>query len=152
MPTLERKSHSKDSIFLSDSGGPVNFIPPSNVTLELDDIETDKTGYFKTTVKIPNRPSEDAQKIETIMRRAVGNPHLTQTAYDTWDKIIETIFLALLATTIGTALSIPISFFAARNLMKEIVSNLIGLISSGYCYSHRFCHRFICGQLDELGW
>ncbi len=107
--------------------GPVNFIPPSNVTLEMADVETDENGYFKTTVKLPNRPNDAEQKIEAIIRRNVGMPHFTQTAYDTWDKIIETIFLALLATTIGTILSIPISFFAARNLMKEIESNLIGL-------------------------
>jgi phosphonate ABC transporter permease subunit PhnE len=109
------------------TGGPVKFIPSSKVALDIQDIQTDETGYFKTVVKIPNRPDDAAQKIETIIRRPVGSPHLTQTAYDTWDKIIETIFLALLATTIGTLLSIPISFFAARNLMKEIVSNLIGL-------------------------
>ncbi len=110
-----------------NAAGPVNFIPPSNVTLELADVETDQNGYFQASVKIPNRPNETVQKIEAIIRRNVGTPHLTQTAYDTWDKIIETIFLALLATTIGTLLSIPISFFAARNLMKEIESNLIGL-------------------------
>jgi phosphonate ABC transporter permease subunit PhnE len=109
------------------NGGPVNFIPPSNVKLELSNIETDDAGHFQTTIKLPNRPNTVEQKIEAIVRRPVGMPHLTQTAYDTWDKIIETIFLALLATTIGTLLSIPISFFAARNLMKEIVSNLIGL-------------------------
>lgn len=113
--------------FPPDTSGPVNFIPPSNVTLELSKVETDSTGYFKTIAKLPNRPNTKEQKIEAILRRPVGMPHLTQTAYDTWDKIIETIFLALLATTIGTLLSIPISFFAARNLMKEIVSNLIGL-------------------------
>lgn len=114
---------------VAEAKGPLNFIPSSKVTLELADVETDANGYFKALIKIPNRPDEAAQKIETIIRREVGSPHFTQTAYDTWDKIIETIFLALLATTIGTLLSIPISFFAARNLMKEIVSNIIGLSS-----------------------
>lgn len=113
--------------FPPNAAGPVNFIPPSNVTLEMADVETDENGYFKTSVKLPNRPNEEVQKIETIIRRNLGTPYLTKTAYDTWDKIIETIFLALLATTIGTILSVPISFFAARNLMKEIESNLIGL-------------------------
>ena len=32
------------------------------------------------------------------------------------------VFLALIATTIGTALAIPISFMAARNLMGNVVS------------------------------
>lgn len=132
--------------------GPINFIPPSNVTLELSDIETDETGYFKTTIKIPNRPEDVAQKIEAIVRQSVGMPHLTQTAYDTWDKIIETIFLALLATTIGTLLSIPISFFAARNLMKEIVSTLIGLASQVIAIPIGFfIGRYIAEWMSSIG-
>jgi phosphonate ABC transporter permease subunit PhnE len=107
--------------------GPMNFIPPGKVNLDIGDIQTDANGYFKITAKLPNRPDTTEQRIEAIVRRPVGAPHLTQTAYDTWEKIIETIFLALLATTIGTILSIPLSFFAARNLMKDVVGNLIGL-------------------------
>jgi phosphonate ABC transporter permease subunit PhnE len=107
--------------------GPMNFIPPSKVNLDLGDIQTDASGYFKITTNVPNRPDTTEQRIEAVVRRPIGAPHLTQTAYDTWEKIIETIFLALLATTIGTLLSIPLSFLAARNLMKEVVGNLIGL-------------------------
>jgi phosphonate ABC transporter permease subunit PhnE len=43
---------------------------------------------------------------------------------DTIDKIIETVFMALLATAIGTLLAIPISFFAAQNLMRMVTSTL----------------------------
>jgi phosphonate ABC transporter permease subunit PhnE len=138
--------------FPAKTSGPINFIPPSNVNLELSSVETDQTGYFTTTIKLPNRPDTTEQKIEAIVRRSVGAPHLTQTAYDTWDKIIETIFLALLATTIGTLLSIPISFLAARNLMKEIVSNLIGLsaqiiaIPIGF-----FIGQFVADWMSLLG-
>lgn len=138
--------------FPANTAGPVNFIPPSKVTLELSNINIDKAGYFTTTIKLPNRPNTAEQKIETIVRQPVGLPHLTQTAYDTWDKIIETIFLALLATTIGTLLSIPISFLAARNLMKEIVSNLIGLsaqviaIPVGF-----FIGQFVADWMSSLG-
>lgn len=48
----------------------------------------------------------------------------TDTTNDTIDLIIETIFMALLATTIGTLLAIPVSFLAARNLMLEVTSPL----------------------------
>jgi phosphonate ABC transporter permease subunit PhnE len=64
------------------------------------------------------------------MRRNVGVPHFTQTAKDTWDKIIETVFLALLATTLGTILAIPLSFIAARNLMKPVRSPLTSIALS----------------------
>lgn len=49
---------------------------------------------------------------------------LTETTINTINLIIETIFMALLATTIGTVLAIPISFLAARNLMLEVTAPL----------------------------
>jgi phosphonate ABC transporter permease subunit PhnE len=49
---------------------------------------------------------------------------LTETSVDTVRLIVETIFMALLATTIGTVLAIPASFLAARNLMLEVTSPL----------------------------
>ncbi|MCA9953235.1 MAG: hypothetical protein KC434_00845, partial [Anaerolineales bacterium] len=49
---------------------------------------------------------------------------LTETTVNTLNLIVETIFMALLATTIGTFLAIPVSFLAARNLMLEVTSPL----------------------------
>ncbi len=108
--------------------GPLNFMPAdSDVSLQLDTIETDANGHFKTEVRLSNRPNDKIQELHAITRRNVGAPKLTQTAYDTWDKIIETVFLALLATTFGTLLAIPLSFVAARNLMKDVKSSLIAM-------------------------
>ncbi len=106
---------------LPNTGGPLNFIPPSGVKLTLGRLETDDDGHFSLTVKLPNRqPVEEAQILRATARQSVGRPHFTGIAKTTWDKIIETVFLALLATTIGTALAIPISFIAARNLMSSV--------------------------------
>ena len=49
---------------------------------------------------------------------------LTETSVSTLSLIVETIFMALLATTVGTLLAIPVSFLAARNLMLEVTSPL----------------------------
>lgn len=49
-----------------------------------------------------------------------GQYVLSQAARITVERIIETIFMALLASTIGTILAVPISFLAARNLMEYI--------------------------------
>jgi phosphonate ABC transporter permease subunit PhnE len=70
------------------------------------------------------------QYIRATLSRNVGAPHLTKTAHDTWEKIIETVFLALLATTFGTILAIPLSFIAARNLMKPVRSPLASITLS----------------------
>ncbi|CAG0954989.1 Phosphate-import permease protein PhnE [Anaerolineales bacterium] len=111
--------------------GPLRFVPgsdPNNVvTLGRENAETDATGHFITSMELPKRPSDDVQYIRATLRRNVGAPHFSQTAYDTWDKIVETVFLALLATVFGTVLAIPLSFIAARNLMKTVKSPLTSI-------------------------
>jgi phosphonate ABC transporter permease subunit PhnE len=111
--------------FESDTRGPINFIPPSGATLTIGNFTTDANGHFQIKVELPNRqPLEEAQALRATARRNVGAPHLSRLALATWDKIVETVFLALLATTFGTLLAIPISFIAAKNLMDEVRSPL----------------------------
>ncbi len=111
--------------------GPIRFIPgndPANiVSLGRENAETDTNGHFITNMKIPDRTSDDIQFIRATLRRNIGTPHFTKTAYDTWDKIVETVFMALLATVFGTFLAIPLSFIAARNLMKPVKSPLASI-------------------------
>lgn len=111
--------------FQPNSSGPLNFIPPSTVKLPLGTIEADANGEFTMTAKLPNRPDTTVQHIRALTRMRVGAPMISQTAIDTWEKIVETVFLALLATTLGIALAIPLSFFAAKNLMKSITSPIV---------------------------
>ncbi|HLE73158.1 MAG TPA: ABC transporter permease subunit [Anaerolineales bacterium] len=114
--------------FLANAEGPLRFVPGSdpnnNVSLGRDFINTDGSGHFEADLVLPERESDEVQYIRAVVEKSVGLPHFTKTAYDTWDKIIETVFLALLATTIGTALAVPLSFIAARNLMKTMRSPL----------------------------
>lgn len=120
--------------FAPNTSGPLRFIPgndPSNVVaLGRDNVQTDETGHFIFDFKLPDRPSDDVQYIRATLSQNVGIPRLTKTAYDTWEKIIETVFLALLATTFGTFLAIPLSFIAARNLMKPVKSPLASIALS----------------------
>jgi len=117
--------------FAPNTIGPVRFIPgndPNNVvSLGRDNAETDGDGHFLLTMTLPNRTSEDVQFIRATLRLNVGAPRFTQTAKDTWAKIVETVFLALLATVFGTMLAIPLSFIAARNLMKPVKSSLASI-------------------------
>lgn len=110
--------------------GPLNFIPPSEVKLTLGTIQVGSDGHFTLQVKLPKRPEEQVQNLQAITRRNIGTPMLSKNALDTWDKIVETVFLALLATTFGLIFSIPLSFLAARNLMKEITSPLLSVALS----------------------
>ena len=120
--------------FAPHTTGPLRFVPGSDVnntvTLGRDNVETDDDGHFTFEITLPDRPSEEVQYIRATLRRNVGSPHLTRTAHDTWEKIVETVFLALLATTFGTILAIPLSFIAARNLMKPVRSPLASIALS----------------------
>ncbi|MGB2896872.1 MAG: ABC transporter permease subunit [Anaerolineales bacterium] len=107
------------------STGPINFITASGAKIQLGKFVVDGDGTFQVSVQIPTRqPVAEAQYIRATARVPVGAPKLTATALVTWDKIIETVFLALLATTFGTFLAIPISFVAARNLMSDVKYSL----------------------------
>ncbi len=110
--------------FAPNTTGPLNFIPPSGVSLQLGSIETDGSGYFQITAPLRERTSEEAQHLRAVTRQNVGQPRLSRNGVDTIDKIIETVFMALLATALGTLLAIPISFFAAQNLMRMVTSTL----------------------------
>jgi phosphonate ABC transporter permease subunit PhnE len=113
--------------FAPNTGGPLNFIPPSNVSLQLGSIETDSNGHFVVAVQLRDRTSEEPQLLRAITRRNVGMPQLSRNGVDTLDKIIETVFMALLATLLGTLLSVPISFFAAQNIMRMVTSPLTSI-------------------------
>jgi len=116
--------------FLPNSSGPISFIPPSGVKLNLGKYQSDADGYFIIESRLPPRPNEDPQIIRATTRVNIGSPRLTQSAYDTWDKIIETVFLALLATAFGIILAVPISFFAAKNMMEDIKNPMSSLALS----------------------
>ena len=117
--------------FTPYSKGPINFVTASGVNKQLGNFETDGNGNFSLEAELPLRqPVEEAQHIEAIARVQIGSPKFTQTAKVTWEKIIETVFMALLATAIGTAAALPVSFFAARNLMAENKSPLTSVAFS----------------------
>jgi phosphonate ABC transporter permease subunit PhnE len=117
--------------FTPETRGPVNFIPPSGAKLQIGNLEIDDQGTFEIVTELPNRqPVEEAQIIRATSRMNVGSPRLSPLALSTIDKILETVFLALLATTFGTLLAIFISFLAARNLMEEVKSPLTSIALS----------------------
>ena len=99
--------------------------PDEEIELKLADevVGTDRQGNFTQAVTLrKGRTSEEPQKVRAVVRRYQGAFRPSQASIDTFEKIIETIFLALIATTLGTILSVPISFLAARNLMIQVAS------------------------------
>jgi phosphonate ABC transporter permease subunit PhnE len=122
----------------------VSFVPPNGVELRVAQLRTASDGTFSAEATLPNRPDEEVQTIRAKSRETVGtilspeyvpsgrtdpttgdeimlrSPRWSQNAEATWNGIIETIFLALLATTVGTVIAMPLAFLAAKNLMSDV--------------------------------
>ncbi len=131
--------------------GQIFFVPPSQVTLNLGEVNVDSQGHFTVDVRVPPRPEQEVQHILVITQERTGSLHFTRTAKETWDKILETIFLALLATTVGTLLAIPLSFLAAKNIMKDITSILSGLSLAAIGWPLGiWIGAWIAGRIGEL--
>ena len=113
--------------FPAGADGRVYFVPPNGIQLSTADFRTDQGGSFTASVQLPERETPEAQTILAIARENTGAPRLTQNAHDTWDKIVETVFMALLGTTFGTIIAVPLSFLAARNLMKDVTGTVAAL-------------------------
>lgn len=84
--------------------------------------DVDNSGYFLVQGKVPRGRGISGQtmplQIQTIS--PTGWPRLSQTTNTVIEKMVETIFLALMATTLAVPISIAISFLAARNLMRQM--------------------------------
>jgi phosphonate ABC transporter permease subunit PhnE len=122
---------------------------------------TDGEGRFSEEVTFPDiRASEKPQRVEieeVLSRRIVG---LSDTVYLTIEKIVETVLLALMASTVGTLLAVPISFLAARNLMINVNQPLAGVmggvvgLAAGWWLGARVSSLVIslAGQAAEQTW
>ncbi len=78
-------------------------------------------------ILVYNPVTGDRAGIQAITDTFELSPRLDKNATDTLDKIIETVFMAFLATTLGTFIALPLSFMAARNLMRDIRTTVTNL-------------------------
>ncbi len=94
----------------------------------LAQIETDENGAFSFTTQVPEAPpgqTKGQHGAEVILQWEEGPMRLSDTAKQVIAKMVETIFLALMATTLGVILAVPVSFLAARNVMGNTRVGLI---------------------------
>lgn len=54
----------------------------------------------------------------------------SETSYITFNRMVETVLMALMASTIGTVLAVPVSFLAARNLMIQVTAPLASIMAA----------------------
>jgi phosphonate transport system permease protein len=97
---------------------------------------TDASGAFSIPVTAPDDPervvnaSGFPNTIAVTQEWNVGGLKISDTVGTVAEKVIETIFLALMGTTFAVFLSIPLSFLASRNLMSHnLISKVVYMIA-----------------------
>ena len=82
----------------------------------IQQIATDGSGAFAISFVLPEVQQGD-YRVRAEVTWGVGQWYLTDTFLLCVNKLVETIFLALMGTTFALLISIPMSFLGARNLM-----------------------------------
>lgn len=103
------------------------FAPNSAGTLSLEfsaargrrisDVETDAQGAFSLSFAWPASIAEGDYRVNLVMNAPTGRWLPSETFSLALSKMGETILLALMGTAFGVLISVPLSFFGARNLM-----------------------------------
>jgi phosphonate transport system permease protein len=88
-------------------------------------LTTDSQGNLNTVIQVPisatsaapdpNKPLE--HRVYLLQSRPLPGYQLSQNGVYLKQGVIETIFLALVSTTLGAIIAVPVGFLAARNLM-----------------------------------
>jgi phosphonate ABC transporter permease subunit PhnE len=117
--------------FLPNAEGLIGWTPiGTSSTRRIAEFKVSAAGEIDVTFTMPDiRASETPQTLEVVEvvdRRIVG---LSDTTFEALDKIVETVLMALMASTIGTLISIPLSFIAARNLMHNVKLPMTSIMS-----------------------
>jgi phosphonate transport system permease protein len=84
---------------------------------------TDAQGGFAVSAEIPKR-DPDRYLVDALVERPMGGWRASDTLQTAARKMAETIFLALMGTLLSLVVTIPLSFFGAKNLMSGSVPGL----------------------------
>jgi phosphonate transport system permease protein len=112
--------------FRPNMAGILRWIPPVGTKRSLQRVNTDSEGHFAVGIQIPDvAASEELQEIEVELKWDVGLPYPSETTRIVASKMLQTIMLALMATTVGVFVAVPLSFLGARNLMSKYRGTMI---------------------------
>ena len=107
----------------------IRWIPPEGESRPREDLITereelllDATGSLIAQIEVPRIRNTDGQLHHIAIRSALptGPIEISNITQLTMLRMVETIFMALIATSVAIPIATFISFFAARNLMRPI--------------------------------
>jgi phosphonate transport system permease protein len=94
-------------------------------TIQVGTFHTDAAGSFTATVTVPEiflGPAGGTGAMQQVVAQAswaTGPLRPSKTALIVGEKVVETVFLALMGTTLAVLVAVPLSFLGARNLMTK---------------------------------
>ncbi|OGO25755.1 MAG: phosphonate ABC transporter, permease protein PhnE [Chloroflexi bacterium RBG_16_54_11] len=102
----------------------LQWLLPSGNTLFSTLATSDENGYFTAQVEV--RPitattNGISSRLQAVTEVPVGGIVPSRALKDVVNELMVTIFMALIATSAGTVLAVPISFLAARNIMGNSI-------------------------------
>lgn len=102
----------------------------------LVEVKTDAGGSFESVVEVPPTGRDEHQRIVLELVWEKGGWKISKTLKLTLDKIVETVFLGLMATTLAVLFALPLGFLGARNLMT-------GRVPRAFYYAVRFAFNIL---------
>ena len=100
-----------------DSEGILFWVNEIEQEFPLGKFETDSTGKFQKEITVPPSARGSRQTVKAVISWPEGPLQASETLRLTFDKMVETLFLALMATTFAILVAVPLSLLASRNLM-----------------------------------
>jgi len=82
----------------------------------MEEIVLNAEGSFHSTIRVPEMARGDIQYVKAQLTWKTGGWHFSKTFYLVRDKMVETIFLAFMATVFGVMFALPLGFLGARNV------------------------------------
>lgn len=126
--------------YAADAEARIRWIPLEGQSRPREVVETgrqeitlDASGGFIGQIEVPRISGSSGQihEIEFVAATPSGSVRLSNTANEVLRRMAETIFMALMATSLAIPISVVLSFFAAHNLMRPIripLGNLLVMV------------------------
>ena len=105
--------------FYPEQSGQLIWINSIEQEFPLGAFTTDDSGSFIQTIVVPESARGREQTLRAVLTWRTGEWRMSHTLTLTLEKMTETLFLALMATTLAVLLAVPLSFLGARNLMTR---------------------------------
>lgn len=112
--------------FHPNAAGTLLWLNPIGNPQQVATIRTDAQGAFAVTITVPEAfrgpesgPRGAQQRLQARVTWEVGPLRPSRTLLLVGEKIVETVFLALMGTTLAIVVAIPLSFLGAKNLTAK---------------------------------